>query len=149
LKIDVLKGFSVGAIDYLKKPIDEEELVVRIHTLLNTISNKKNVLKKGLHEFELGSYLYKKNNMQLIHKKTTIQLTVRENNLLYLLVTHQNEICTHKEILNNLWGKNDYFNKKSLNVFISKLRKYLSKDASIKIENIHNQGFIFKIENSE
>lgn len=149
LKIDVLKGFSVGAIDYLKKPIDEEELVVRIHTLLNTISNKKNVTKNVLYEFELGSYLYKKNNMQLIYKDTTIQLTVRENNLLHLLVSHQNEICTHKEILNNLWGKNDYFNKKSLNVFVSKLRKYLSQDLSIKIENIHNQGFIFKIDNSD
>ncbi len=147
LKIDVLKGFGIGAIDYLKKPIDEEELVVRIHTLLNTLSNKKSPTAEIQNEFKLGNYVYKKKNSQLIYKNVIIQLTARENNLLYLLVSKKNEVCTHKEILHNLWGKNDYFNKKSLNVFISRLRKYLSEDSSIKIENIHNQGFIFKMEN--
>ncbi len=146
LKVDVLKGFGIGAIDYLKKPIDEEELVVRINTLLHTLSNKKAASKEAENEFVLGNYFYNKKNLQLIYEDTVIQLTVRENNLLSILVSKQNEICTHKEILNNLWGINDYFNKKSLNVFISRLRKYLSKDPSIKIENIHNQGFIFKIE---
>jgi len=145
LKIDVLKGFSIGAIDYLKKPIDEEELVVRINRLLNTLSIKK-ISSETKTEFNIGNYIYNTNNLQLIHKGYIIQLTVRENKLLYLLVSKQNNVCSHKEILNTIWGKNDYFTRKSLNVFISKLRKYFSEDPTIKIENIHNQGFIFKIE---
>ena len=143
LKVDVLKGFSLGAVDYLKKPIDEEELVVRINTLLKTLqTNQTGSFNRS--RFELGNYIYNHDNQQLTFKKKVIQLTVRENTLLYLLVSKQNEICTHKEILNSIWGKNDYFNKKSLNVFISRLRKYLSEDPAITIENIHNQGFILK-----
>lgn len=147
LKIDVLKGFSLGAVDYLKKPIDEEELVVRLNTLLNTLSVKKTDLNYDKNEFKLGDFVYNKNNLQLVHIDGNIQkLTFRENKLLYLLVLKQNELCTHKQILNTIWGKNDFFSKKSLNVFISRLRKYLEKDASIKIENIHNLGFILKTE---
>ena len=147
LKIDVLKGFALGAVDYLKKPIDEEELVVRLNTLLNTLSVKKSLLKNSTTKFTLGKYIFNKDNLQLVYKDNVVQqLTFRENKLLYLLVLQQNQLCTHKDILNNIWGKYDFFSKKSLNVFISRLRKYLKKDSSIKIENIHNQGFILKIE---
>ena len=147
LKIDVLKGFALGAVDYLKKPIDEEELVVRLNTLLNTLSVKKSLPKDYKNEIILGDYVYKRDNSQLIYKDLSIQqLTFRENKLLHLLVLKQNELCSHKEILNSIWGKNDFFSKKSLNVFITHLRKFLEKDMTIKIENIHNQGFILKID---
>tara|TARA_R100000935_G_C2796024_1_gene148204 strand:- start:262 stop:507 length:246 start_codon:yes stop_codon:yes gene_type:complete len=76
--------------------------------------------------------------------KDVIQLTARENDLLLYLVRHKNSLCSHKEILNLLWGKNDYFNRKSLNVFISHLRKHLSRDSTIKIENLHKKGFVLK-----
>lgn len=148
LKIDVLKGFALGAVDYLKKPIDEEELVVRLNTLLNNLSLKKLSPNNKQNEFLIGDYVYNKGNSQLVYKDDVIyqQLTFRENKLLYLLVLKRNELCPHKEILNTIWGKNDFFSKKSLNVFISHLRKYLKKDPSIKIENLHNQGFVLKIE---
>lgn len=145
MKIDVLKGFSLGAVDYLKKPIDEEELVVRLNTLLNTLSVKNRSLGGEKQEYVLGNYIFNSDNLQLIYKDEVIQLTLRENKLLSLLVSKQNELCTHNEILNNIWSKNDFFSKKSLNVFISRLRKYLNNDPSIKIENIHNQGFIFRL----
>jgi len=148
MKIDVLKGFSLGAVDYLKKPIDEEELVVRLNTLLATLSvNKKKESKELLNQYTLGDYIFNAGNQEVIYKDGEVhKLTLRENKLLQLLVRKENELCTHKEILHSLWGQNDFFVKKSLNVFISHLRKHLSKDPNIKIENIHNQGFIFKIE---
>lgn len=144
LKIDVLKGFSLGAVDYLKKPIDEEELVVRIRTLLNTLSaqSAQAELKEVI---ELGEYEYRPAQLELKHNTERYKLTSRENQLLRLLVIKKNRVCTHKEILNDIWGKNDYFTRKSLNVFISRLRKYLEADSSIRIENIHNEGFILRV----
>ncbi|MCF8273729.1 MAG: response regulator transcription factor [Flavobacteriaceae bacterium] len=144
LKVDVLKGFSLGAVDYLKKPIDEEILVVRIKSLLSRLKRTNDNHKIG-DSYLLGQYEFNVNKQELVFKDTAISLTNRESQLLLYLVSHKNLLCTHKEILTHLWGKNDYFNKKSLNVFITHLRKYLKKDLSIKIENVHNRGFILKI----
>jgi len=148
LKIDVLKGFSLGAIDYLKKPIDEEELVVRLNRLLQTISksNKDDNHTKSK-KYEIGQYVFYRDLQEVRFNDDEVQkLTFRESKLLELLVNKQNQLCSHKEILHSLWGQNDFFAKKSLNVFISHLRKYLANDPSIRIENVHNQGFIFKVE---
>lgn len=143
LKIDVLKGFYLGAIDYLKKPIDEEELVIRINILLKNISHHETDISDK-EEIHLGKYSYKPLQQTLEFGESEVSLTSRENELLRYLVSKQNEICTHKELLKNIWGTNDYFTRRSLNVFVSRLRKYLEKDPSIKIENIHNTGFIFR-----
>ena len=144
LKIDVLKGFSLGAIDYIRKPIDEEELVVRLNNLLGilkeTSPNKEEIYKIGKYNFLPQNY-----ELKIFDEKK--QLTKRESELLLYLLKNKNNISQHKDILDTLWGKNDYFNRKSLNVFITRLRKYLSKDNSIKIDNIHNQGFILTILN--
>jgi len=146
LKVDVLKGFSIGAIDYLKKPIDEEELVVRIRSLLTRLENPIQIGKEN-ETYKIGDYVFNVLSQELDYKNTIYMLTNRETQLLKHLVIHKNTLCSHKDILTSLWGKYDYFNKKSLNVFITHLRKYLHHDSSIKIENVHNRGFILKIYN--
>lgn len=146
LKIDVLKGFSLGAVDYLKKPIDEEELVARIQALLSRIRPNRNQSEFEENIYKIGAYDFNTRSQELIFKKEIIQLTGRETEVLHYLINHKNTLCSHKDILVQLWGKNDYFNRKSLNVFISHLRKYLSKDPKIKIENLHKKGFILKVE---
>lgn len=145
LKIDVLKGFSKGAEDYLKKPIDEEELVIRINVLLKNLSHPEMELSDK-EEIHLGKYSYKPLQQTLEFGEIKVSLTSRENELLRYLVSKPNEICTHKELLIKIWGKNDYFTRRSLNVFVSRLRKYLEKEPSINIENIHNTGFVFRKE---
>ncbi|MBC9795182.1 response regulator transcription factor [Sinomicrobium weinanense] len=144
LKIDVLKGFALGAVDYLKKPIDEEELVVRIKNLLSRMGGAEEASQKQ-DKYVLGGYIYFPGKLQLIYGEEVTQLTSRENELLAYLVKNKNKLCRHKDILTLMWGKNDYFSRKSLNVFISRLRKYLSKEASIQIDNIHNQGFLLRV----
>ena len=143
LKVDVLKGFALGAVDYLKKPIDEEELFVRINALLSRLSQNPSQ-EENAQEFKLGNYLLNARNMELIFEGKPTRLTSKECELLVFLAMQKNQLCSHKEILITLWGKNDYFNRKSLNVFISRLRKYLSQDDSLKIENIHRRGFILR-----
>lgn len=147
MKIDVLKGFAVGAVDYLKKPIDEEELVVRIETLLSRL---KTLETPDTHEtrIALGRYIFDFQNQQLQFENEVVTLTTRENELLSMLIRNPNRMCSHSDILKRLWGRNDYFNRKSLNVFVTRLRKLLSKDPELRIENIHGQGFIFKLPDS-
>ena len=144
LKIDVLKGFSLGAIDFLKKPIDEEELVVRITTILSRLAPRDTTETKEF--FEIGKYQVDGKNQKLIFEGDFITMTTRETELLKLLASNQNNLCTHKDILLKLWGDNDYFNRKSLNVFITRLRNYLKEDEGVKIENVHGKGFILRVQ---
>ena len=145
LKIDVLKGFSLGAVDYLKKPIDEEELVVRINALLARLVNDVEH-EEQVSQYEIGDYLLHIGNFELKHKGTPIKLTGKEFDLLALLAKNKNQLCTHKQILTTVWDKNDYFNKKSLNVFVSHLRKHLSKDPKLSIVNVSRRGFMLRVE---
>ncbi|MCB7482096.1 response regulator transcription factor [Christiangramia sediminis] len=145
LKIDVLKGFSLGAVDYLKKPIDEEELVARIQALLSRLQPHSTESAEQKYLYSIGRYNFNSNKQELVIDNETISLTTRESELLLYLVQNKNNLCSHKDILDLLWGKNDYFNRKSLNVFISHLRKYLNRDPRIKIENFHKKGFVLKI----
>ncbi|GLU44911.1 response regulator transcription factor [Allomuricauda sp. NBRC 101325] len=145
LKIDVLKGFSMGAVDYLKKPIDEEELVVRINALLSRLTTSEEE-EELASEYEMGDYILNMDNFELRHKGELIKLTGKEFDLLALLAKNQNQLCTHKEILTTIWDKNDYFNKKSLNVFVSHLRKHLGKDSRLSIVNVNRRGFMLRVE---
>lgn len=143
LKVDVLKGFSVGATDYLKKPIDEEELVVRIEALLSRIQKPDSpALPQSM---QIGEYFFDVEKQMLKREGVETHLTSRESELLQFLALREGRLCSHSDILKTLWGQNDYFKKKSLNVFITHLRNYLKGDPSITIDNVHGQGFILKV----
>lgn len=148
LKIDVLKGFSLGAVDYLKKPIDEEELVVRINALLARLVNDEEQ-EEQVQQYEIGDYVLHMDNFELKFNGTPIKLTGKEFDLLALLAKNKNQLCTHKQILTTVWDKNDYFNKKSLNVFVSHLRKHLSKDPKLSIVNVSRRGFMLRVEGEQ
>ena len=98
--------------------------------------------------YAIGKYTFFPSNYELKINEDKRKLTARESELLLYLLKNKNNVSRHKDILDTLWGKNDYFNRKSLNVFITRLRKYLSKDDSVKIDNIHNQGFMLIISTS-
>lgn len=142
LKVDVLKGFSLGAVDYLKKPIDEEELVVRIKAILSRI--QIDIPKDQARIHQIGAYSFDVPNQKLSIRGDVKMLTTREAEVLEFLVRNKNNITTHRDILTQLWGENDYFNKKSLNVFITRLRSYLKGDHRLRIENVHGKGFVFR-----
>lgn len=141
LKIDKLKGFKLGAIDYITKPVDEELLVAKINAILS--QNKNSESKND--SIDIGAYEFKPKLFQLKYHDEVIKLTSREAELLFMLCEHKNNLLSRKKALNEIWGLNDEFSRKSMDVFISKLRKYLAKDNSISIDNIHGKGFVFTI----
>ncbi|MBR9847108.1 MAG: response regulator transcription factor [Algicola sp.] len=134
---DVVKGFSIGGNDYLKKPFSMEELIVRINNLLN-----RTTLQKTSEKLQLGNYTFDfpKQTLQF-EDDDHIQLTHRESHLLFHLVKNKNKVLDRSLILNKLWGNDDFFNARSMDVFITKLRKKLSKDNSIQILNVRGFGY--------
>lgn len=133
---DVLDGFNHGGNDYLKKPFSMEELIVRIKALLDRVK-----LKKDYNQIIIGDYIFNYTKQILHYSKETVILTNKESELLFHLSEKQNEILNRSFILKKLWGNDDFFNARSMDVFISKLRKKLSKDPSIKIINIRGFGY--------
>jgi DNA-binding response OmpR family regulator len=143
LKIDVLKGFNLGAEDYIKKPIDEEELVMRMIAILNRTSKESVIPTSNL---IIGLYHFNKNTRILSSPNGERRLTAMESKLLVMLSNKLNEVVERSLLLNEIWGNDDYFSRKSMDVFISRLRKYLAEDQNIKLLNVHNTGFILNLE---
>ncbi|PHQ29978.1 response regulator transcription factor [Leeuwenhoekiella nanhaiensis] len=134
---DVVEGFSIGGNDYLKKPFSMEELIVRIH---NLVSRKK--LQKNTELLEIGGYLFNFPKQTLQYRDDElVLLTHREAHLLFHLIKNKNQVLDRSLILNKLWNSDDFFAARSMDVFISKLRKKLAQDESIQIINVRGYGY--------
>lgn len=133
---DVVKGFNLGGNDYLRKPFSMEELIVRINALLKRGENEN-----GTEIIKMGNYLFNVKNQTLVLNEVSETLTHRESELLHHLIQHKNQVLDRSFILKKLWGDDDFFNARSMDVFITKLRKKLKNDASIQIINVRGYGY--------
>jgi len=138
---DKIEGLKLGGDDYLTKPFNIEELCLKIEIFLK----RKDVRKELKDSYEIGNYHLDVKEQKLRLNEKERMLTLKETKLLSLLAQKENTIITRENILINLWGKNDYFLGRSLDVFISRLRKYLKDDENISIENIRGVGFKMNI----
>ena len=146
LKEDRIKGFRVGCDDYITKPFSTEELSLRIKAILKrcqTISDYQP--KSDATTFNIGSYSFDADNMTLMCNANERLLTRKETALLKLLCEHKNTLVKREFALKTVWGDDDYFIGRSMDVFITKLRKYLSDDPRISITNVHGTGFKLEI----
>jgi len=136
---DVLKGFQVGGDDYVNKPFEMEELVARIKAIHNRVSGGVSV------EFDkpvpVGKYQFDYVNRKLFLDGNSQKLTTKECDLLKLLVEHKNRVLDRDEALNDIWGSVTYYNGRSMDVYVTKLRKHLKEDPELSIINVHGQGF--------
>lgn len=138
---DVVKGFSLGGNDYIRKPFSMEELIVRIqHALKKTTDAPQKIESDAV---TLGKYNFQLNRQVLQDGKDEKKLSYRESELLKLLYQHKNKIIDRREILNLLWGNDSFFNSRNLDVYITKLRSYLKEDPSLEIITIKGIGYRF------
>ena len=141
LKEDVLKGFKIGVDDYLKKPFDSEVLLAKIKVVLNRKSAPISI-DNNIFEFKFSEFNFNSKLRYLSHKNgSSFKLSPKENQLLRLLVLHVNDLLPRELALNKIWRDENYFTSRSMDVYIAKLRKYLSADDKVKILNIHGEGF--------
>lgn len=143
LKEDILHGLKLGADDYILKPFDADELIQRVQNIL-----KRTKVNPAVPEIiQIGNYKFEPRNLMLTSSRDQKILTEKEAQLLHYLCQHQNQIIKRNDILNHLWKESDFFNGRSMDVFISRLRKYLAQDKAIHIESIRGIGFRFIIDN--
>jgi len=139
---DKMEGFLLGGDDYVTKPYSFEELKLRINVFLR---RRKLIEEAPKEAVKVGNYLFDYSNLDLSLNSHTRGLTQREADILYYLASRPNQVIRRSDILEDIWGKDDYFYGRSLDVFISRLRKYLSDDPELSIENVHSVGFKLNI----
>lgn len=137
---DRIKGFRIGCDDYITKPFITEELSLRIEAILKRCMVKENIPSQN-QVFQIGSYEFDTTNMMLSRQAKQQQLTRKEAELLKLLFVYKNKLLSREVALKTIWGDDDYFIGRSMDVFITRLRKYLKEDTTIAITNIHGTGF--------
>ena len=138
LKEDILEGFKIGADDYITKPFSMEELVFRIEAIIRRTKGKKN---KESTVYHIGNFTFDTQKQLLCLGDEQRKLTTKENELLALLCSHANEILQRDFALKTIWIDDNYFNARSMDVYITKLRKHLKDDPQIEIINIHGKGY--------
>jgi DNA-binding response OmpR family regulator len=140
MKEDTLKGFDLGADDYITKPFSMEELLVRVNAILRR-TDQRQAEGEDKRNFEIGQFLFDYDRQILKSNGDETKLTTKENELLYLLCLNKNGVLERNYALNAIWGDDNYFNGRSMDVYIAKLRKHLKPDPEIEIINIHGKGF--------
>ncbi|WP_395076500.1 response regulator transcription factor [Flavobacterium sp.] len=144
LKEDKLKGLQLGADDYIVKPFEADELVLRLNNILKR-GEQKNYIQNTVEEIVIGKYIFNPNRLELKLSNHIQRLTEKEVALILFLYNNRNNLLKRNEILQQIWGNDDFFSGRSMDVFMSRIRKYFSNDASITIESIRNIGLEFKI----
>jgi DNA-binding response OmpR family regulator len=142
LKEDILKGYNLGADDYITKPFDTEVLLCKISAII-----KRQTTNPGSDEviFKIGSYRFDSKLRQIQRNDVIQKLSPKESDLLKLLCQNQNELLPRETALRKIWGDDGYFTARSMDVFVTKLRKFLSDDPNIEIKNIHGSGFLLEV----
>lgn len=139
LKEDILKGYSTGADDYVTKPFDSEVLICKIDAILSRSLGVDSAPDEDV--YHLGKYEFHPSLREIKRGTNTIKLSPKESELLSLLCKHMNEVLPRELALRTIWGEEGYFTTRSMDVFITKLRKYLKDDPAVEIMNIHGNGF--------
>ncbi len=138
---DRIAGFKAGGDDYLTKPFSHEELILRIEAILRRTHGRKGDNPRDRDQFEVGAYTFDHRNLVLSHPSEERKLTKKEADVLRLLCLHADQVLPRELVLNMVWGDDTYFLGRSLDVFISRLRKYLKLDPKVAIVNVHGVGF--------
>jgi DNA-binding response OmpR family regulator len=138
MKEDTLKGFEIGADDYITKPFNMDELVARINAILKRVTNDS---ASYFDDLEIGKLTFNPKMQILSMGDFSVTLTTKESDLLTLLYKNKNNILDRNHALKAIWGDDNYFNGRSMDVYIAKLRKYLKQDDQIQILNVHGRGF--------
>lgn len=143
MKEDKLKGYDLGGDDYITKPFDEEELLWKIKAIIRRVPERKEEVVQKI--VFIGRYAFDMSRQLLSIHGNSKRITEKESDILYYLSQHRNRLIKREDLLKDIWGENDYFLGRSLDVFITKIRKYLKEDPSIVIENVFGVGFIFNV----